>query len=336
MKRLGLMVSGNYPCVRVGKITAAMNKAGWIHDALGSRPPFQLEYEYRRIYSNTFMGYDDFKKRIAEHPAEIIHVHNEPNWPVIAAKEATDKPVIFNVHDVTSIRPDSPFDPYEEEAFRVADAYVFVSEEQRQFCIEMGFGKYMEGKHYAVLPCFVNADVIIDKTPLPHIGGLVYAGGLQKRNEDGAWRDLSALADLCAAKDVPLHLYPGNPGIDYGLVHETVLEYSHLIHAMARHDWGFTGATKRILQWDISLPNKVFEYMAAGIPFIAFNNPLVKPLCDAGCGVYVNKLEDVPRVVQEVDPKPLRKAVKLRRESVTMERNIHVITDLYEKVLENA
>ena len=39
----------------------------------------------------------------------------------------------------------------------------------------------------------------------------------------------------------------------------------------------------------VSLPNKIFEYMAAGLPIIASNFPLWKKIVDdAGCGICID------------------------------------------------
>ena len=305
-----------------------MKTEGWEHDVLGWRPPSQMEKSYRRVIHDPTMTTDRYLELISKHPAEVIHVHNEPNWPVAAVKEAAGgRPVIFNVHDVSSSRPHHPLDVFEEDAFESADAHVFISEEQRMFAGDMGL---CIDKPYAVLPNFASSSTFVEKRLLPHIGGVVYMGGAQKRGENAAWRDLSQMAD---ALDGQLHIYPGNPGVDYGIVHPAVLEYKTLFHRLSQHDWGLTGNSGDIPAWTHSVPNKVFEYMAAGLPVIAINNPLIRPLCEAGCGIYLDSISQLPAAAK-VDPEPYRKVVMELRGNYTMERNVSVLRELYEAVLD--
>lgn len=329
MKRLALMVSGAYPCVRVGKMTVALSNVGWEHDSLSFNAPAQLIDVYRRVTYNPMMTSEEFAQKCAEHPGELVHVHNEPNWPVAAIKEYTDKPVILNIHDLHSAREETYIDPYEEEALRYADAHIWISDQQRDFAIACGLPV---DKPYAVLPNFATSSMMLDKPILSKLGGIVYGGGLQPRDTPGAWRDLSPIADVCEARDMGFHVYPGNPGIDYGVVHDMVLEYRLYIHHLSRHDWGFSGVPHYNVQWAQSVPNKVFEYFAAGIPLIACNNPLLRPLCDAGLGIYVDKISDIPKAAK-CNPKPYRKRVMELRGQFTMERNIDHIAELYEAVV---
>ena len=119
---------------------------------------------------------------------------------------------------------------------------------------------------------------------MPHIGGVVYEGGCEKSGTPGAWRDQSAMSDALGGK---LHIYPGGPHPDYGIVHPTELHYPLLIQRLAQHDWGFVGVWPANEAWTQTVPTKAYEYLAAGIPILAMNCPLLKPLCMAGMGRYV-------------------------------------------------
>jgi hypothetical protein len=323
--RLALMVHGGYPCVRVGKIAAAMN--GWTHDALCHAWPQQLEGFYRSIVCDGTMTSKDIGEEIAKHPAEIIHVHNEPNWTVPVAKEyANGRPVILNVHDVGSARPNSDFDPFEAEAFSAADGLVFISEQQREFC---KLAHFDVDKPYAVVGNYAHRPSFIDKTPLPHIGGVVYEGGCDARGSKTAWRDQSSIADL-----IDLHVFTDGAA-GYGIHHPTEHVYDMLIHRLAQFDWGYCGTPVPIPAWQHSIPNKFFDYLTAGIPVIALNVPLLKPLCDAGLGVYIERPSDI-RQAAKLDPKPYRKAVLAQRDAWTMARHIAPVEALYSRLLGGA
>lgn len=320
------MVSGRFPCVRAGKLTEAL---GIPHDALARGVPPQFEDVYERLYALRCGSQHDFAKFFREHDYRLIHVHNEPNWPVIIAKENQSAPVIMDVHDVTSARPGSFIDPYEEAAYDAADAFVFVTEQQRDFCISKGFK--VEGKPYACIGNFASDSTIVERKNLPQLGGVVYAGGADPRGTVDSWRDLSPVADALAKSDIPFNIFAGNPGVDYGLVHGMVMEYRVLINRLSQFGWGFTGVPVPNSAWEHSLPNKVYEYLAAGIPFIALNNPLLKPLCDEGLGIYVDSVDMVPLAAM-VDPKPYKKRVLAQRHRFTMSYNIAPVKALYEQL----
>lgn len=318
----GIMVTGEFPCVRAGKITEAMDIP---HSVVCRKYPPQLEEVYTSITALQSATADELVDAVMREDGDIIHVHNEPNWPVVKLKEAGEsRPIIFDVHDVTSARPDSPTDPYERFSYEAADAFVFVGEQQRDFCISQGFA--VEGKPYVCLANYASHSTEVEKPVMGHVGGIVYAGGLDPRGATGAWRDLSAIADALPGA---FHVYPGNPGIDYGIVQPTILEYRLLTHYLARHDWGFSGTPQPIEAWTHSFPNKFAEYMMAGIPLVALNNPVLKPFCDEGLGIYLDDIGQLPNVAR-TDPKPYAKRVREQRYRFTMRYNIEPLNDLYQ------
>lgn len=324
-----IMVSGSYPCVRCSKLTEAIES--WTHEVVCRMYPPQIPDAYTRISALKGASRKELSEFVKRTPGEMIHVHNEPNWPAVTIKEIDDRPLIFDVHDVSSARPAKPDDPnlmLEREAYEAADGFVFVSTQQRDFCISKGFD--VLGKPYAVMPNYASHTTITPKRPLlPHLGGVVYAGGLDPRGLENSWRDLSPVADMLGES---FHVYPGGPGADYGNLHPTVYDYRLLTHRLAQHDWGFSGTPVPNDAWGHSYPNKVFEYFAAGIPLIALNNPLLAEFCDMGLGVYLPEMGAIGAAAK-LDPRPYRKRVLQMRERFTMRYNIQPVLDLYEEVL---
>lgn len=332
----GLMVHGQYPCIRVGKITEALKARGWHHDALSMLMPPQFEEAYDNVIALRNATRQDYMNVIGSHPAAILHAHNEPNWVVGACKKmANGRPVIMNVHDVGSMRGHSfAEDPEgmwrEEEAYHLADALVFVNEYQRNWAVEHGIAP--RDKRYICLPNYASRDTYVEyyrgKPPLPFIGGLVYAGGIDKRGSN-RWRDLSPIADV-----VDLHIFPGGPGCDYGILHEPHLTYRVLIQELARFDWGLTGVPFENAAWRFSSPNKTYEYFAAGIPVIGMNTEHVKELAKEGLAIHVTSVEELKYVIQEVDPAPFKERVLEQRHRFSMEYNIDELVRLYDELLE--
>ena len=323
--RVALAVSGDGPCARAGKITLALAARGWVHDALCDKRPSWFPEAYRVIDYDAARTMDSFGEAIGEHEAVVLHVHNEPNWPVGQAKRAAaGRPVIMDVHDVSCARSEL-MDVFEEEAFASADAFVFVSEEQRAFAA--GAGLEVEGRPYVVLPNLVSERLFVREAVLPKVGGVVYEGGADPRSGGRTWRDLSEIADTL---DGELHMFALGGDVDYGIAHACERDYGVLVQRLARHDWGLVGTPSAgFAAHEHSLPNKVYDYFAAGLPLLAVNAPLVRPLCDAGLGVYCEDAGEVADAAA-TDSAPFRERVLAERAAHTMESAIGPLAELYD------
>lgn len=323
--KLALAICGEFPDVRVGRIVESLNAHGWIHDALCSKAPPQFSHVYRNVDFNPYRSFNQFVERIEASEAEVLAVHGElySFWAMEAARlGARGRPIIFFPHDLPSARAGGVSDVYEKSAIEAATATVFVTEEMRDFAKRGGISV---DKPSVVVSNYPSASIFIDGTLLPHIGGVVYEGGAEKRGQVAGWRDMSPIAD---ALDGNLHIYPGNPGCDYGILHETELHYPLLIQRLAQHDWGFVGVWPANEAWTQTVPTKAFEYIAAGIPILAMNCPLLKPLCMAGMGRYVNSLEELVKWSKR-DPAPYREAVLRLRDNYSLDKFIQPLADLY-------
>lgn len=320
----GLMVCGEYPDIRVGRITSALRDNGIKHGVVTLRYPPQFDFAYDFIDWNHTDGSKKLIDRAMKHQCDVYHVHGELHnfWPVEALKERTDKPVILNVHDLASARPNTTLDVWEESGIAAADALVWVTEEQRVFAEALGFDV---DKPYAIVPNYVSSRYFIDKKVLPHIGGVVVHGGTLKRGENPTSIDYSATSD---ALEGQLHVIPGGDSPDYGIVHPTEMDYGILMHRLSQFDWGFCGTPNPDAVWGMALPTKVGEYFAAGIPVIALNCPPVKKFCDMGMGIYLTDVRDVPKAAA-TDPKPYVKNVLKYRSQFTTERAIAPLVELY-------
>ena len=326
---LGLLFQDR-PRTRAGKTVAALSGSGWEFDVLGFTYPRVYAGAYRSVTADPYLTAPAMRAFAENHPADLLLVNNEPNWPVAVWREAAGRrPLVLNVSDLHSQRDDGYDDPYEAQALSLADAFIFVTAQQREWAVDNGLVD--PGKPFALLANHVLAAELIDGTPLPPIGGLVYQGGLDRRSNGTDWRDLSAVAD---ALDGHLHLY--GERVDYGIWQGSEPEYSLLIHRLARHDWGFVGSPVPSVAWSNALPNKVYEYFAAGIPIVAMNAPLCRSFCDRGMGVYCDTVGEVAEAVRTLDPASYRDAVRALRGESTMEAHVAPVAAMLTSLVEAA
>lgn len=318
------------PRIRAGKIAKALGQSGWEFDVLGLMYPAAHSDAYRVITADPYLTTASLTAFVEQHPADILVVNNEPNWPVAAVVAgAHGRPVVLDVADLQSQRTDGYVDPYEAQALSLADAFIFVTESQRAWALDLEL--IAAEKPYAVLANQVLEAEMIDSTPLPHLGGLVYQGGIDARGARGGWRDLSSLAD---ALDGQLHLY-GDP-VDYGIAHGVETRYPLLIHRLARHDWGYVGSPVWSVAWNQTLPNKIFEYFAAGLPVVVQNAELCRRFCDAGMGVYCDSVAEVAEAMRSIDPRPYRDAVMSGRGALALERHVDPLASMLAELSRSA
>jgi len=321
-----LMVTSDFPDVRVGRITEAMNDYRWRHTVISRRPPAQFESAYAHIVNSPFLGWKDVAKYVSESDAAIVHVHGEMYCyhSALIAREATKKPIVLNAHDLTIAREGVLYDPYEHQAFEDADALVFVTEQQRDFARLAG---YAVDKPTAFISNLPSSTYFIEKSCLPHIGGVVCSGGMSKRGDDSNRRDLSAVADALKGA---LHIYPGQEAPDYGIPHDVEYDYPLYIHRLGRHDWGFAGHPVPNPAWGHSFPTRIGEYWSAGLPFVSLNVPLLEPFARRGMGILLSSLSELSDLP---DPKSYRKAVMDQRYQYTTQREISKLDELYRGLL---
>ena len=305
-----LHATAAYPCPRAGKMALAIPGQ---HVSVSRKPPAHFPEAWERNIFGPFLDIGDAVAH-TEHDVVFAHLEIGQAWACVAAMENTDKPKVLVIHDnITSM---GMFDPDEERAFDLADLYLWVSEGQRaDHPLARDTGNYY-------LPNGPSSTMFIEKTPLPHIGGLVYGGGVHARGHAEKWRDISAVADVC-----DLHIFPANEGCDYGIIHQPEVSNHLLIHRFAQFDWGFSGTVYPNHIWEYNSPNKLGEYLAAGIPFIALNSPAALPMAEAGLGICTNRLSEIPSLLK-MDPRALRKPIMEQRHDYSMERLIRPLLEV--------
>jgi glycosyltransferase involved in cell wall biosynthesis len=342
------MVSG-HSCVRVHKIALPLIEKG--HEVhLIARKQTNFSPYYR-----TFLHYDDIGQCIESiklhRDADLFHVHNEPSWFVCAIKEVSTKPVILDVHDTFLSRstPDqseaasadgSPHlrvSTEERNAFQAADGLVFVSNQVR----DIAMGEFGLTQPYTVLPSYVPSTYYQYHTK-EWLGGLVYEGRVSipeefeiLKNGTGAnYCDYRGVCEATQNMGMDFHLYSGREDKPFTELYKNLAyvhpgyAYRDLLRQVSRHDWGLVGNLIDSPQWQATTPNKLFDYLAAGVPSVCINagssSEIVK---EHGFGITVGSLDELGDRWGEHREK--RNQLWKVRQPLSMEANIHKVTDLY-------
>jgi len=275
-----------HTCARVAKEAKALEAAGHqviILQHVAASEEILYATELASFY-RTEQGLLDRISYFGEW-SEVIHVHNEPNWIVPVAAAARDVtcpevPIIFDIHDLESQRENGNIDKHEGSAIHAADAFIFPSKGY-----EKGIKKVWNvGKVPSrVIYSFCNREDIVTD-PLPRVNGLVYEGmtiaplkGFEA-NDSGykRYRDYVELTKQLTKSYVPFHLYGVRKEFhqvytDAGAIVNEIMRFPDMMRQLSRYDWGLCGHLDNHPQWQKAMPNKLFEYLAAGIPVISIN-----------------------------------------------------------------
>lgn len=289
---------------------------------------------------------------IARFQPDVIHSHNLPDSLTVAARDIVGDrvPIVHDVHDMQSLRstpyedgfPD-PHDPAEMErrAITESDAVVTVSDE----VLHQIAARYGTPARTMILP---NAPLARDIPTLPPLGRgpgarprVIYQGSLS--NNESHY-DLRGIFTQVAGSGAALTIRPSRPHPEYaelaariGARYHAPVSPAQLMEVLPRYDWGWAGfnASLNRAHIDTALPNKAFEYLAAGLPIVALRHAALERFVNGeGVGVVIDDPADAGRAMREADWGALRRRVHEVRMDYTAENNALRLADLYRTLID--
>jgi glycosyltransferase involved in cell wall biosynthesis len=348
-----VMVSG-HACIRVHKMTIPLVQDGYkVHLISKKVPPIFLNYYYTYSMAEGMAQFVDIIDIYAK-SADIFHCHNEPSWFVTAIKERCDVPVVLDIHDsylgrlnqeeeeslITKEHGKKVFRYITEERnnFNLADGLIFPG----QAFSELVTGEYNLQQPKLTLPSYVPR-AYCQYHGVGHLGGLVYEGRVDLPNGDVPnqlygfrYCDYVDLAKQCKSINMDLHLYCTREDEEFIKLYKDLAiihpphSYDALMLNLQAHDWGLVGNIMETSEWDIAYPNKMFEYISAGVPVVAINAPeCAKFLKETGFGIEVSSIEELGQRWKE--HMEIRKVIIKNRQKYTMENNIGKLKEFYGK-----
>lgn len=350
-----LSVSG-HGCIRATKMNLCLiNKGHDVHLLTKKLAPYSVNYKSHSIGQNIDQMREAMK--LYEPFVDLCHAHNEPSWYVTLWKEISKKPVILDVHDSCLAR----LTPEQWEAQIEADKghNVRISCEERNN-FQLADGLVFPGQNFAalvsgefklrqpslILPSYVPQH-FYSYYPLEWMGGLVYEGkiALEKELPMFSYCDYRALAKQAKELGLDFHLRPAGytdtlesmykPKENEHLVIHTPVLLEDLTKRLGQHDWGLVGNIYPTSEWDNALPNKLFEYMAAGTPIVVINaKEAAEFVLKHGVGIVVKDLKELTSRWSE--HREIRKKILKIRTQFSMDNQIVNLEDFYRVVLNHA
>src|SRR5947209_8527207 len=295
---------------------------------------------------------DELGTLVAEFRPDVIHSHNLPDRLTVLAVDVVGRtvPIVHDVHDLQSLRRTpyedgfpEPADPLllEKKAVTEADAVVVVSDEMGAE-IDARYGR--PGRVELFANYALRRDMPAALPPAdrrrPGPPRVVYQGTL---STNGGHYDLRDLFVAIVRGGAGLDVYPARPAPGYesladetpGVTVHRMLPPAQLLEVLPEYDFGWAGfnASVNRAHLDTALPNKVFEYVACGLPVLTLDHrALGRFVAGEGVGVVLATLEDLAGQLAELDTVALRTRTASVRERFTVEANIGRILRLYDEV----
>lgn len=351
---LNIAMISAHGCIRAHKMAIPLIERGHhIHLIAMQLNSYWEQYRSFALCCDVEQVLESMALYVASGKIDLFHCHNEPSWFVSALKEITDIPVILDVHDSYIARSTK------EEAiatrdtgkihiretceernnFQLADGLVFPGNAFRKVVSD----EYGLNQPALTLPSYVPRRFYNYKARDWH-GGLVYEGRVNLPSEtSGAhtgfqYCDYTDVATRTKEIGMDFHLYAGRTDQKFrahyderAYIHKAA-EYGDLIDAVSRHDWGLVGNSIATREWDVAMPNKLFEYMAAGVPVVAMNAADCAEFVESeGVGISVKGPEELGERWRE--HRECRKRLIKCRQSWSMNANIHKLEEFYQQFI---
>ena len=347
-----VMVAGHC-CIRVQKMAIPLIEKGHEVHLIGSKvPSFHEQYASFSLCADIGQYLESIKLHAKAGDVDVFHCHNEPSWFVSAVKEICDVPVILDVHDSYLARSTT-----EEHvaALDKGEKHIRVLIEERNNCqIADGlvfpgddFREVVTGEFGLNQPCLTLASYVPKRfyqySSSDWHGGLVYEGKVNLPEETKgiakgfAYCDYTDVATRTNAMGMDFHLYAGRQDEKFrqhyketALIHRP-LAYDELLQNIGRHDWGLVGNSVKTREWEVAMPNKLFEYIATGVPVVSMNaTHCSRFLEETGMGITVSGPEELGDRWKE--HRDCRQRVFKQRQDWTMNAHIHKLEDFYRAV----
>jgi glycosyltransferase involved in cell wall biosynthesis len=307
--------------------------------------------------------HEDIEKLVKRIEPDVIHSHNAPDFLTVLALDAVkgEVPVIHDCHEALTMRKTGYYVDDDEETIRVkypmqekvanerSNGRIYVTEGVRDY-IQQRYD--VDPSKDIVFYSYVSESVmptklrrkISEKDDEIH---MVYIGTVTSRIKDSHY-DLREIFRNIASHGIHVHMYVSIWGMkdkayqrlgeEDELIHfHGHLDQTSLLDEITQYDFGWAGLNvnpKNRKHLDVSLPNKVFEYVACGLPVLAFKHEnMMSFLNQHNVGFVFDNMDEMASKLQNLDDvKSIKETVLDKRYEFTVEKNIDRLIQYYKEI----
>ena len=334
-------------CIRVIKEYLALATSGQcqIHSTRLLHPNMSPEHILPITNHGFYIDKTSFMMLMQDIDLDLFHCHNEPDWfPSLIREVRPDAKIVYDIHDSHYMRWGETT-MQEKESIEAADAFIFPSQ---TYLDEMTKFFGLQHKPKIVVHSMCTESMIVEPRPneiIPRETGIVHEGGAvanpDKWNTNvmpyPVYRDQTGVARALSKQGIPFYLFGVNEKYvpayaEAGAKVFPSLSYGELLRTLATFDWGYVGSAVDSPQCQSAMANKMFEYIAAGIPVIVLNSrEMGKFVEDNGVGVHIEHVDEISEIYHL--HKQLRPVVQKKRFELCMETQVDKMLEFYRLVL---
>ena len=169
---------------------------------------------------------------------------------------------------------------------------------------------------------------------------IVYEGFV---SSNGGHYDLRTIFRALAAEGIEVHIYPSRHNSDYqsladivpNFIYHRSLSPEKLFKEITQYDFGWAGFNDTLnrVHLDTALPNKLFEYIACGLPVISFPHEALKHFLETHhVGLVIDTISGLAERLRTLEMVAVRGNVRRHRWDFTVEANIGWIVNIYQQL----
>jgi len=299
----------------------------------------------------------ELRKIVDIHDINLIHSHNAPDTLTNLCLDlfSGEIPIVHDIHDLMSARNTA----YEDGLNRADEAINWLKEERRAIehsdaviavsDVILTLARWQGYRLSEITQVYANyiPERFIPKR-LPQLDRnsdnrpirVIYEGFISNNNSH---YDLRNIFQLLAAEGIEVHIYPSRDNVDYRVLADTTsnivyhpsLAPERLFEEITQYDFGWAGFNDTLnrVHLDTVLPNKLFEYIACGLPVIGFKHKSLQNFLEKHrLGFVVDAVSGLTDRLRSPEMIAVRENVRARRWDFTVEANIGKIVDVYRQL----
>jgi len=291
----------------------------------------------------------------------VIHSHNAPDFLTVSAIEAAEGevPVIHDCHEALTMRETGYYADDDEEAIRMYPKQEKIANElsDGRIYVTKGVRDYIQQRYDVdrskdmVFYSYVCESMVPSqlRTKLSKTDGqthIVYIGTVTSIVKDSHY-DLREIFNEIAEQGIHVHMYVSIWGAkdkayqhlarDNDLIHyHGHLDQKELLSEITQYDFGWAGFNanqKNRKHLDVALPNKIFEYIACGLPVLAFPHNNIRQFLDRHrVGLVFESVNEIASHLKDGELDSVKRNVLNTRHEFTVEGSISKLVRYYEEI----
>ncbi len=345
---LHILFVQQHPCIRTHKIAEILNRKGvFASIAYIAEPPEEKHPRYAGLYENClpFFSIKDLVDYVNASEYDLVHCSNEPD-SLTNIMLTANKPVVHDTHDFMSLnyKADRDMMTIEYIANKMSDGLMYVNEYNREiakewFDIDERKTVIIENRPSDMSVCGKRLSKL---SSIDHELHCVYQGGIHKN--PNYFRYMEEIWLRIAESGVHVHFYTQadpaycisieqkHPNLHY----EGNIDSTELITELTKYDCGlllFKDLPDYQLLLDTALPNKIYEYLAAGLPEAVGNVRAHREFVERySVGGYLDLKKDIKEQICEIAQIKIDDNF-IERKQLTMKSQADQLIDFYQKTI---